>query len=126
MDKYNSTVKFEDLVGMTLKSITQIDNDAINFESIDGRTFRMDHSQDCCESVIIEDVAGDLQDLVGAPILGAYEESNSDIIDGKPKYHDSHTWTFYRVYTVKGSVVIRWLGESNGYYSESVDFYETT
>ena len=79
--------------------------------------------QDCCESVYIEDIVGDLDDLVGTPLLLVEEVSN---YDGESKYEDgeyseSETWTYYRFRTMKGSVDIRWYGTSNGYYSESVD-----
>lgn len=72
----------------------------------------------------IYDVNGDLDALVGSPLTLA-EESSSDEPEGFDRsQHDSCTWTFYRFATVKGYVDVRWLGASNGYYSESVDFAE--
>jgi hypothetical protein len=50
------------------------------------------------------------------------EEVVSENSEHAPQYPDSWTWTFYKFATIKGYVTIRWLGESNGYYSESVDF----
>ena len=117
--------EFKDLVGVTLKTVTGgVGDERITFEAEDGRQWIMYHDQDCCESVIVEDIAGDLSDLIGTPIVQAEESSNSeDRQQGeKTAEEDSFTWTFYRLATAKGLVVIRWLGESNGYYSESVEF----
>jgi hypothetical protein len=117
------TDKIDTLVGRTLTSVKQGDDD-ITFVTTDGETYRMYHSQDCCESVYIEDINGDLNDLVGSPITLAGESTSSDVQEWEDKeaYRDSFTWTFYRFATVKGYVNIRWYGSSNGYYSESVSF----
>lgn len=117
-------------VGKTFKSVViEKKNEEILFTDSSGTEFRMHHDQDCCESVYIEDIAGDLQDLVGSPILQAEESSNSDAPPKAdpdlPDYRDeSYTWTFYRLATVKGYVTIRWYGSSNGYYGESVSVEE--
>ena len=95
------------------------------FDTAEGRRFKMNHIQDCCEMVTVEDICGELSDLVGEPIIQAEESSSRTNPDGvKPEDQDSFTWTFYRIATRKGQVVIRWYGYSNGYYSESVDFTE--
>lgn len=86
-----------------------------------GDVFEMGHDQDCCESVYVYDVVGDVQDLVGTEILLA-EEVEGTIPDNYRTY-ESYTFTFYKLATIKGYVDIRWVGESNGYYSESVDCY---
>lgn len=119
-----SEVAFEDLFGKTLVSVKGcVGDDEIVFTTEKGEEFKMYHAQDCCEDVRVEDICGDLEDLVGVPILCAYEESNYE--GPVPEYAESYTWTFYVLATEKGRVTIRRLGESNGYYSESVDFVRT-
>lgn len=113
------------------KIIFKIDNydDRINFYCTDGHIYSMYHEQDCCESVSIDDINGDLDDLIGSPILMADESTSSNTkMDGTPlddEYQESCTWTFYKFATIKGYVDIRWFGGSNGYYSESVNFYKS-
>ena len=110
---------FEDLQGRILCKVVNRDDYELRFHLTEDHYVRMYHMQDCCESVYIEDIVGDLDDLVGTPLLLVEEVSN---YDGESKeYSESETWTYYRFRTIKGSVDIRWYGESNGYYSESVD-----
>jgi hypothetical protein len=109
------------------KTLTKIDNTSteILFYTTEGDTYKMYHEQDCCENVSVEDIAGDLSDLIGSPITMAEESAFSkENPPGVPtkEYQESWIWTFYKLATVKGYVTIRWYGESNGYYSESVDF----
>ncbi|HDK6337024.1 hypothetical protein KD815_01505 [Klebsiella quasipneumoniae] len=52
--------------------------------------FTFFHEQDCCESVWIEDIEGDLSDLEYSPILEAEVVSNKETDDSC----DSRTWTF--------------------------------
>lgn len=116
-------MNFEDLQGKTLTDVRQIGDDVIRFEADDGKAYQLYHSQDCCESVVVDDISGDLADLIGTPILLAEEATSNDPPPGSSRT-DSDTWTFYKLRTIKGSVDIRWHGSSNGYYSESVDFAE--
>lgn len=119
--------QFSDLCGHTLTEVRQTRDDQIEFALEDGRRFALYHDQDCCESVTVEDICGELGDLIGSPILQAEEATSEDRPSDLPKqeYEDeSQTWTFYKLATVKGYVTIRWHGSSNGYYSESVQFGE--
>ena len=117
----NTYLGVEELLGKTLAKITQNGDDELYFTTTDGTTYKMFHYQDCCESVYIEDIIGDLDDLVGSPLLMAEEVTESGETS---HWGDSSTWTFYKFATAKGYVTVRWYGESNGYYSESVDFVE--
>lgn len=110
-----------ELIGKTLLSI-EVGELEINFITTDNEEYRMLHYYDCCESVAVEDIEGDINDLIGTPILQAEESSNSELLNGKPENPDSFTWTFYKLAIIKGYVTIRWLGELNGYYSEDVTF----
>lgn len=110
---------FYDLENKIITSVVGLEegSDYVRLNTFDGMSFVMYHEQDCCESVAIADICGDRTDLLYAPIIEAYESiSNAEDVS------ESGTWTFYHIQTTKGTIVIRWLGESNGYYSESVTF----
>ncbi|MAF06142.1 hypothetical protein [Herbaspirillum sp.] len=110
----------EELKGFTLNKVENVDNgEELHFHRDDGKKVIMYHDQDCCESVTLEDIDGELDYLVGSPILEA-EEAWRDASD-QAGLGDSETWTYYKLGTAKGSVSLRWVGSSNGYYSESVD-----
>jgi len=134
-------IDISELVGKTLISVERSeDSDELFFTCNTGEKYVLYHEQDCCETVTIDDICGDLEDLVGVPILKAEEVSNEEYENAfeekftkKSKYGymvsedggykpESYTWTFYKFATIKGYVDVRWFGESNGYYSEGVDF----
>lgn len=129
---YEDRVKFEDMVGKVFTKVEHVgngvvaDSDAVIFTVSDTERYAQMYHQDCCASCSVEDICGDLNDLVGTPILRAEENSNEEVEPDQPKEDfypdDSHTWTFYRIGTAKGTVVIRWYGSSNGYYSEAACF----
>ncbi len=135
---WNNPETLDEIVG---KTIIRLDggeeSEHLKFYMSDGSVYNQEHHQDCCESVHIEDICGDLEDLIGSPLLQAEEVTYSSDEEGKDEWpegirpedkkeddywDDSYTWTFYKFATIKGSVTVRWFGSSNGYYSESVSF----
>ena len=108
----------------------------------DVRGFRFYHNQDCCESVNIISIEGDLMALIGEQIIEATQDSDEATHDWdisskscwpnswgpRPAwvsgFFESATRTMLSFRTKHGLVKIVWLGESNGYYSESVDMEE--
>ena len=110
------------MLGKTFVKVTgSVDGDAMLFETAQGERFMFAHQQDCCENVRINDIVGDLEDLVGEPLLISEEVKGATEPD--EEHYESYSYTFYKFATHKGYVDVRWLGESNGYYSESVELF---
>ena len=113
----NESIKIEDLKGRILTKIdVNREENEILFEDLEGNKYKMYHWQDCCEEVYIEDICGDLNNLLNEPLIMAEEVTE----EGNTEW-GTYTWTFYKLATVKGYVTLRWYGTYNGYYSERVD-----
>jgi hypothetical protein len=134
-------VRFTDLLGSIITKIENIKDKALVFyveneygNDKEDEIFYMSHSQECCEDVYIESITGDIDDLIGLPILRAAEavsimelsQEKIEALDSETDNHEKMLWTFYKLSTIKGYVDIRWQGNSNGYYSVSVDFVRIT
>jgi hypothetical protein len=115
-------VSFSDLEHKLIDKIVglEVGSQEVIFYMGNGEVFRMYHQSDCCESVEIADIEGDPNVDWHAAYVGRAEESSNPATPAEVS--ESGTWTFYRLDTSRGNIVIRWLGQSNGYYSEAVTF----
>ena len=116
MGWYNNHVDVSEMLNQTFTSV-RADEESVTFQN-DKVRYTLYHQQDCCESVVVEEIIGDLDDLENLPLLIAREDTNAE--GEELPNSESYTWTFYNFATYKGYVTIRFLGESNGYYSEDV------
>lgn len=136
-EKWNITrIDFESLMGLVFRKVEIVKGtDTVIFEVSDDLQFQLYHEQECCESVWIADVYGDVEDLENTPVLLAEEvdgnlpplDDKDDLINpatGNYSDNDSYTWTFYKLRTIKGYLELRFYGESNGYYSEKAQLFE--
>ena len=112
------SVAFSVLKGQIFSRVYQC-GESIVFEQNGKIKYTLEHMQDCCETVYIEDICGDLESLENTEIFYAEESSSEGCGD------ESSTWTFFKLGTIKGWVDIRFYGTSNGYYSESAGLYES-
>ena len=93
----------------------QIGSDVVEMFFDDFTHVRMFHEQDCCENVRVEDVVGDINDILGRELKLSEVVTNHNDLE-----YGSSTDTWYKFVTMEGAVTLRWLGTSNGYYSERV------
>lgn len=109
------------LIGRVVRKVEVNDSRDDVYFIFDHDAYRFYHLQDCCETVALHDIFGDVNDLIDCPILEASEDFCSDWPNdvNRPCCVDSYTWTTYIFRTEKGTVVFRWLGQSNGYYGET-------
>lgn len=119
MSDYKS---IEELKGKTLTKV-EASREEVIFETAEGPRYRLYHSQDCCESVTVREIDGSLSVLVGE-VLIAREEQGHEWPGYKKWDHESVTLTDFVIQTTLGRVTFKWIGESNGYYSESVEFIQ--
>lgn len=120
---YINVITIDDVIGKKIVGVyggkPGDDTFSISFE--DGTSIMFYHEQDCCERVSIDDVCGDIKEMVGQKLLKCSYTTNHDE-SAKSEYDDSYTWTFYHFATRKGYVDMKWYGTSNGYYSEYVNY----
>lgn len=116
-------MEFKEIVGKVIETVDHTDTERIIFYFADGTAAESYHSQDCCESVVVNRIEGDLVSIVGLPIIEAEETHDSE--SDPPENPESWTWTRQRIRTAAGEVTFVWLGESNGYYGETPYFQIT-
>jgi len=114
---------FFELKGKTITSIqgSKSDDGDTIITTSDGSSYTLTHIQDCCEHVRVYGTVGNIDDVLNEEVIAAEDTNPMDNPNAPDyKYYESATWSQFRIVTNKGTFEIWWLGESNGYYSETV------
>jgi hypothetical protein len=131
-----------DLEGLTLTAFSIKAGQKTVLLQTEQRAFLLVRRLSDPASIFVESICGNIEDILNTPILTAekitsrgikpaHADDVTDLVlsrihgdEPEPYLADSHTWTFYTLGTEKGVVTIRWLGQSNGFYSEEVEILE--
>ena len=110
----NNSCHIDDLVGKAVRGLAYSDE---YFQILtDDCIYIFYHEYSCCESVWLTQVDGISDKIIGSRIVIA-----EVVTDEKDTECGHITWTFYKIGTNKGMIDFRGQGESNGFYSETVD-----
>lgn len=112
--RLNNRCDIDDLVGKVIKGLAY--NDEYFQILTDDCIYVFYHEYSCCESVWLTQVDGISDKLIGSRIVIA-----EVVTDEKDTEYGHITWSFYKIGTNKGMIDFRFQGESNGFYSETVD-----
>ena len=116
-----SDANFFELKGQVIKEITGLEKNSPEVHIVTNQTtYKLYHERDCCEYVRVVKVIGNVNELIGE-VTFAEEDAGANEPDWHTEYVDeSRTWTKYVLKTKNASLEFWFLGESNGYYNESV------
>ena len=113
--------KFEDIMNGVIVNVVGLEEESEEviltiFKNNKFYELRIYHEQECCEDVRLLEYHGKID--LNSQLLDIKVISNEEVKENG----DSQTWTFITIETNTSTCTLRFLGESNGYYSESVDF----
>ena len=116
------TNDFFTLKGQTIRKIFNLKDESDTFQIVtDKYKYNLYHEQSCCENVRLVNVIGDIDNILNEEIIFAEEDVGANDPDWYNSHYDeSHTWTKFVLGTKNANVEFWFLGESNGYYGESI------
>jgi hypothetical protein len=123
---------FKELIGKRINGIF-LGNDrwTLAFRDTEGKWYRFDTSNDCCNSVFVNHIngvdcvrrGGDVFDMIrGALVLGAEDKGWGENRDGSDEGGEVIQDGFWTIRTDRGYIDIEVRNDHNGYYGGDFDF----
>lgn len=109
---------FEELVGSTLKSVTQDSDDQLVFTLDNSDTYLLGSKYDDHSQFKVLNMIGDLSKIIGSPIIESSVNRNVTQDDGIER----ETIVEYSITTANETYSFNWQILSDGYTSEEMSF----